>query len=188
MPTPGSKRGCEKATSTNAGGWTAFARSFRRADQCSTSVAVPVSRSRGYVSECGYAVTGVDSSPAMIAKFRARLPGQQALVSDMRTLSLRQLFHGILAWDSFFHLNHEDQRLMFPIFRAHAAPAAALMFTSGPAHGEAIGRLEGEPLYHASLDAAEYRTLLEAAGFVVVAIIAEDKTCGGRTVWLAQLR
>lgn len=140
------------------------------------------------VSERGYAVTGVDSSPAMIAKFRARLSGQQALVSDMRTLSLGRFFHGILAWDSFFHLNHEDQRRMFPIFKAHAAPRAALMFTSGPAFGEAIGSLEGEPLYHASLDAAEYRKLLEEGGFAVVASIAKDQTCGGRTVWLAQFR
>lgn len=145
----------------------------------------PIAR---YVSERGYAVTGVDSSPAMIAKFRARLSGQQALVSDMRTLSLGRLFHGILAWDSVFHLNHEDQRRMFPIFRAHAAPRAALMFTSGPAHGEAIGCLAGEPLYHASFDAAEYRKLLEHAGFSVVATIAEDQTCAGRTVWLAQFR
>jgi SAM-dependent methyltransferase len=145
----------------------------------------PIAR---YVGECGYAVTGVDSSPAMIGKFRGRLPGQQALIADMRTLSLGRRFHGILAWDSFFHLNHEDQRRMFPIFRAHAASCAALMFTSGPAYGEANGRLEGEPLYHASLDAAEYRYLLEDAGFAVVATIAEDKTCCGRTVWLAQLR
>ena len=77
---------------------------------------------------------------------------------------------------------------MFPIFRVHAAPRAALMFTSGTAHGEAIGRLEGEPLYHASLDAAEYRQLLDSQGFNVVATVAEDQTCGGRTVWLAQLR
>ena len=141
-----------------------------------------------YVSERGCAVTGVDSSPAMIAKFRARLAGQEALISDMRTLSLGRLFHGILAWDSFFHLDHEAQRRMFPLFRAHAAPRAALMFTSGPAYGEAIGRLEGESLYHASFDAAEYRKLLEDGGFAVVATIAEDETCGGRTVWLAQFR
>jgi SAM-dependent methyltransferase len=136
----------------------------------------------------GYAVTGVDSSAAMIAMFRARLPDQKALVSDMRTLSLERTFNGILAWDSFFHLNHDDQRRMLPIFRAHAAPRAALMFTSGPNHGEVIGRLEGEPLYHASLDAAEYRQLLDGQGFDVIGAIAEDKTCGGRTVWLAQLR
>jgi len=145
----------------------------------------PIAR---HVSERGHAVTGVDSSPTMIAKFRARLPGAQALVSDMRVLSLGRRFHGILAWDSFFHLCHEDQRRMFPIFRAHAAPGAALMFTSGPVHGEAMGRLEGEPLYHASLDAAEYRTLLEVSCFDVVATLAEDQACGGRTVWLAQSR
>ena len=145
----------------------------------------PIAR---YVSERGYAVTGVDSSPAMIAKFRACLSGQQALVSDMRALSLGRLFHGILAWDSFFHLNHEDQRRMFPIFRAHAAPRASLMFTSGPAHGEVIGCLEGEPLYHASLNAAEYAGLLDGEGFDVVSTLAEDRTCGGRTVWLARLR
>lgn len=141
-----------------------------------------------YVSERGHSVTGVDSSPAMIAKFRARLPGEQTLVSDMRALSLGRLFQGILAWDSFFHLRHEDQRRMFSIFRAHAAPGAALMFTSGPAYGEAMGCLQGEPLYHASLDASEYRTLLEDARFGIVATVAEDQTCGGRTVWLAQSR
>lgn len=62
------------------------------------------------------------------------------------------------------------------------------MFTSGPAHGEAIGSLEGEPLYHASLDPVEYRRLLESEGFAVVAHVADDQSCGGRTVWLAQLR
>ena len=141
-----------------------------------------------YLDGCGYPVTGIDSSPAMIAMFAAQLPGQQAQVADMRTLSLGRRFAGILAWDSFFHLNHPDQRQMFAVFQAHAAPHAALMFTSGPAHGEATGELGGEPLYHASLDAAEYRQLLGEAGFAVVATVAEDPACGGRTVWLAQLR
>ena len=141
-----------------------------------------------YLAECGYAVMGIDSSLAMIAMFHAHLPNQQARVADMRTLSLATRFHGIMAWDSFFHLSHQDQRQMFTTFRAHAAPRGALMFTSGPAHGEAIGQLGGEPLYHASLDAVEYRQLLGDEGFAVVATLAEDPTCGGRTVWLAQLR
>lgn len=145
----------------------------------------PIAR---YLSERGHSITGVDSSPAMVSMFQSRLPHNQALVADMRTLSLDQVFRGIFAWDSFFHLNHDDQRRMFPIFRAHAAPRASLMFTSGPSHGEVIGRLEGEPLYHASLDAAEYIRLLDGVGFDVVSMLAEDQTCGGRTVWLAQLR
>ena len=75
---------------------------------------------------------------------------------------------------------------MFAVFRDHAASRAALMFTSGPALGEAIGEFEGEPLYHASLDPDEYRALLMAHGFAVVSHVADDPACNGHTVWLAQ--
>ena len=112
----------------------------------------------------------------------------------MRKLALPRKFSGILAWDSFFHLCDGDQRQMFPVFRQHAAPKAALMFTSGHSEGpaigssgEAIGSFGGEPLYHASLDPAEYRSLLDQNGFRVVSHVVEDPTCGGHTIWLAQL-
>ena len=61
------------------------------------------------------------------------------------------------------------------------------MFTSGPGHGVAIGSYRGEPLHHASLDGAEYRGLLEANGFGVVAHAVDDPACGGHTIWLARL-
>jgi SAM-dependent methyltransferase len=141
-----------------------------------------------YLIEAGLAVTGIDSSPAMVEICAARFPAHAWIVADMRKLSLGRRFDGLMAWDSFFHLRAEDQRAMLPIFAAHAAPKAALMFTSGPAHGEAIGAFHGEPLYHASLDPAEYRALLDAHGFEVVSHVAEDPTCGGHTIWLAQLR
>jgi SAM-dependent methyltransferase len=136
----------------------------------------------------GHPVTGIDSSPEMIALFRANLPDQAAAVADMRSLSLDSKFGGLIAWDSFFHLTPDDQRLMFPVFRDHARTGAPLLFTSGPAFGEAIGTLEGEPLYHASLGPEEYRLLLDRNGFDVVAHIAEDPDCDGHTVWLARRR
>jgi len=144
----------------------------------------PISR---YLIERGCNVTGVDAAPEMIAICKEGHPRQRWRVADMRTLSLHRTFNGILAWDSFFHLCQNDQRLMFPVFRAHAAPRAALIFTTGPGNGEAIGAFEGEPLYHASLDGAEYRTLLNENGFAVVAHTVEDPTCGRHTVWLAQV-
>jgi hypothetical protein len=104
----------------------------------------------------------------------------------MRRLALGRRFDGLLAWNSFFHLTREDQRAMFPVFAAHASPGAALMFTSGPSDGEAIGSFEGEPLYHASLAPEEYRALLAGHGFAVVAHVAEDAGCGGLTIWLAR--
>ena len=136
----------------------------------------------------GHPVTGVDASPEMIALFRANLPDQTAELADMRSLDLGQTYGGLIAWDSFFHLTPDDQRRMFPIFRRHAEPGAPLLFTSGPAFGEAIGTLEGDPLYHASLDPDEYRQLLDRNNFDVVAHVAEDPACTGHTVWLARRR
>jgi hypothetical protein len=104
----------------------------------------------------------------------------------MRRLVMGETFNGILAWDSFFHLTPDDQRAMFSTFKAHAHTGTALMFTSGPQHGEAIGSYRGEELYHSSLAAEEYRALLESAGFEVVAHQAEDQDCGGHTVWLGK--
>jgi predicted TPR repeat methyltransferase len=142
----------------------------------------------GYFIAAGYELTGVDSSPAMISLCRSRFPNRAWVVADMRTLVLDRRFDGLLAWDSFFHLRQDDQRRMFPIFRKHAAPNAALMFTSGPRAGEAIGTYHGEPLYHASLAPDEYRALLDQHGFEVVSHVSEDPGCGGRTIWLAWLR
>lgn len=145
---------------------------------------MPIAR---YLSGRGYAVTGIDSSPEMIGLFQSNVPGAVAEVADMRALDLGRKYGGLIAWDSFFHLAPDAQRLMFPIFRVHAwQPGAPLLFTSGPAFGESIGNLEGEPLYHASLGADEYRLLLGQAGFDVVAHVAQDPDCGGRTVWLAR--
>ena len=104
----------------------------------------------------------------------------------MRAFAPERTFAGILAWHSFFHLTPQDQRAMFPHFAAMATPGAMLMFTSGPAYGVAIGTFEGEPLYHASLNGAEYRSLLVANGFAVVEHRQEDPDCGGATVWLAR--
>ena len=140
-----------------------------------------------YLIAAGHPVVGVDSSPAMIDACRQKFPEQEWTVADMRALALQRKFSGLLAWDSFFHLRPDDQRAMFAVFAAHAAPNAALMFTSGPAHGEVVGRFAGEPLYHASLDAAEYRSLLDRNGFRVVSHVVEDPNCGGHTIWLAQL-
>jgi SAM-dependent methyltransferase len=143
----------------------------------------PIAR---HLIAAGRAVTGVDSSTMMIALCESRFPDGRWLVADIRKLSLGRRFDGILAWDSFFHLRAGDQREMFALFRDHAAPGAALMFTSGPRAGVAIGTLFGEPLHHASLDPDDTRALLAAHGFAVVAHVAEDPACGGHTVWLAR--
>jgi SAM-dependent methyltransferase len=133
-------------------------------------------------------VTGVDSSPTMISLCRSRLPNHEWIVADMRGLSLGRRFDGILAWDSFFHLDYDDQRRMFTVFADHASAFAVLMFNAGPMHGEAVGTYRGDPLYHASLAPAEYQALIGRFGFEVIEHAANDMRAGGRTVWLCRRR
>ncbi|MET4388077.1 SAM-dependent methyltransferase [Bradyrhizobium sp. F1.4.3] len=136
----------------------------------------------------GFHVTGVDSSPTLISLCQTRMPDQEWIIGDMRLLALGRRFQGLLAWDSFFHLRHQDQRTMFDVFALHAAPAAALMFNAGPGRGEAVGCYRGDPLYHASLDAAEYAALLANSGFDLIEHAINDPAQGGRIFWLARRR
>ncbi|MCV2880813.1 class I SAM-dependent methyltransferase [Actibacterium sp. XHP0104] len=140
-----------------------------------------------YLADRRADITGVDGAAEMIEMFQANLPHANAVHADMRGLDLGEQFDAILAWNSFFHLSAEDQRAMFAVFAAHAAPKAVLMFTSGQAAGEAIGEVEGEPVYHASLAPREYRKLLAEHGFEVVKFVPEDPDCRGHSVWLARL-
>jgi SAM-dependent methyltransferase len=135
----------------------------------------------------GFHVTGVDSSPTLISLCRSRMPDQEWIVADMRSLALGRRFGAILAWDSFFHLRHDDQRMMFRIFAEHSAADAILMFNAGFSHGEAIGSYRGEPLYHASLDPAQYEDLLAGVGFELIEHAKGDPAKGGRIFWLARV-
>lgn len=134
----------------------------------------------------GFHITGVDSSPTLLSLCQSRMLDQEWIAADMRSLALGRRFQGILAWDSFFHLGHDDQRTMFRIFADHAAPNAILMFNAGPSEGEVVGSYRGDPLYHASLDASEYETLLAGAGFELIEHSINDVAKGGRIFWLAR--
>ncbi|MBP0481202.1 class I SAM-dependent methyltransferase [Sagittula sp. M10.9X] len=138
-----------------------------------------------YLIANGCRICGVDAAPAMLCAARQRFPGHKWVEADMRALPPLGRFDGIVAWHSAFHLPPEDQRRMFAVYAALCRPGAPLMFTSGTECDEVIGDFRGEPLYHASLDSAEYRSLLLAHGFGVLRHIENDGACGGATVWLA---
>ncbi|MFT4465858.1 MAG: class I SAM-dependent methyltransferase [Sodalis sp. (in: enterobacteria)] len=131
-------------------------------------------------------VTGVDDAAAMLDRARSRFPQQRLIHLDMCAMALDETFEGLIAWDSFFHLPREDQKLMFPIFHRHSHTGSALMFTSGPGNGIAMGEFEGEPLYHASLAPEEYCALLTEQGFAVIDRVVEDPLCSGHTIWLCK--
>jgi SAM-dependent methyltransferase len=126
-----------------------------------------------------FPVTGVDASPGLIAHARATLPNGDWRLTDMRESLPDDVFHGVLAWHSLFHLTPEAQTRLLPALSARVTNGGRLMFTAGPAHGEAIGEWRGELLYHGSLAPEAYRALLTEAGLII-------ENDGDQGVWLAR--
>ena len=132
--------------------------------------------------ERGFAVTGLDSSAKLVAWAAKALPGGKFVQGDMRTLDLGRTFAGILAWHSLFHLSPEDQGRALARLLDHADPRAVVMFSTGHIRGHAMGEWRGEPLYHGSLDAADYEAELTSRRFrIETGVWADDGQ-----VWLAR--
>ncbi len=139
-----------------------------------------------WLRDRGFAVTGLDGAPAMLALARARAPEGDWRQGDMRTLELADRFAGIVAWDSFFHLTAAEQRACLPRLARHLRPGGRLMATVGPAAGAVTGRVGDEMVHHASLDPSDYGAILRANGLRLLRFVVEDPACGRRTVLLAE--
>ncbi len=141
-----------------------------------------------YLLNYGFNIEGVDQSKPFIKSAKKAYPTASWKIEDMRSFPITAEYDGVIAWDSFFHLTRDEQKLMFARFSQLAKPGAPLIFTSGHENGEAIGDFNGSELYHASLDPEEYRRLLIEHGFGLLSYKLEDPACGYRSVWLAKKR
>ncbi len=133
-----------------------------------------------------FSVTGVDGSKAQIKKAKQLVPKMHTICDDMRHTHLDKQFDCIIAWHSFFHLNQDDQRDMFKIFKQHIKPNGLLVFTSGTEESEVWSDNDREMLYHASLSEDEYQSLLNEYHFEIVLHKIEDPDCGDATIWIAK--
>ena len=140
----------------------------------------------GWLIREGYRVTGTDFSDAMLDIARRRFPEGDWRNQDMRTLDLPDRFHGIIGWDSFFHLTPDEQRATIPRLARHLEPDGVLLVTVGHIPGEVTGHVGGETVYHASLSVEEYARVMDQAGLRLVAYIAEDPYCDFHTVAMAR--
>jgi len=145
----------------------------------------PIAR---YLMACGHRVTGIDATPAMIAHAQQTFPQGDWQVMDLRALTFTAPFDGVLGWNSFFHLTQDDQRTVLPRLAALTCPGGPLMVTIGEGNGTATGTVAGETVYHASLDAAEYRAILDENGCDTVDLVINDQSCNGHSVLLGRRR
>lgn len=140
-----------------------------------------------YLVQQGLKVTGVDYSQGMLQIARPRFPDCTFIRQDMRELNLDQKFHGIVGWDSFFHLSQEEQRAVLVRIIQHLKDPCVILLTVGDQAGEVLGKVDGQDVYHSSLSEEEYRSILSDHGFKAIDFVACDKECGEHTMLLAHM-
>lgn len=133
----------------------------------------------------GFRVTGIDVAPAMLAIARARHLGADWVLGDMRNVALPEGQGAIIGWDSVFHLTGAEQRALIPRLVAALAPAGHLLVTVGSSDSEAVGQVDGAPVYHASLSPDAYERLCRDAGCDAATVTVRDDRVG-RSVLLAR--
>ena len=123
---------------------------------------VPVSR---LLTREGFGVVALDSSPAMIARYRVNVPNVPTRcerIQEARFVS--GSFGAVVAWGVLFHLTETEQRNAVQSVSDWLRPGGRFLFTSGAVAGVREGEMGGVAFQYVSLGVHGYREALRSAG------------------------
>ncbi len=128
---------------------------------------VPITRA---LLAAGCAVSGLDSSPEMLARFRINCPGTPSICASVVSHDFSSdIFDGAVAWGVMFHLDHADQEKAIANVARAVNSGALFLFTSGDESGSfADVTMDGVPFRNWSFSVGEYRDLLAAHSFTLI--------------------
>lgn len=122
-----------------------------------------------YLSELGFAVTGIDFSKNLLQKAMDRnLLNSKFYLCDFFDFEPIDKYDGIIAFDSFFHFPKEKQKLIYGRVSDWMNNDAYLLFTHGSKDGELESEMFDEIFYYSSLSKDELCLLLSDTGFEIV--------------------
>lgn len=117
----------------------------------------------------GCGVFAVDSSSAMLERFRHNFPDVPAVCAHIETCDFGgRTFDGAIAWGIIFHLTLDRQRQAIANIASVLKPGAPFLFTSGDEPGDdptgITGQMNGVTFPYFSYGAASYQRLLGESG------------------------
>jgi SAM-dependent methyltransferase len=144
---------------------------------------IPISRA--LLSE-GYRVVGLDSSSAMLARYKQNCPEAFAVRGIVESCPFADgVFDAAVAWGVMFHLNHEDAIRAIANISRILKRGAPFLFTSGDEDclDAKEGTMNGVTFRYFSYSAHSYRRILSDYRFTMVDIYADS---GKNTYYLAK--
>lgn len=133
----------------------------------------------------GHRVVGLDSSNAMLARFRQNCPEAFAVRGVVQFCPLADcIFDAAVAWGVMFHLDPEDAIRAIASVSRVMKPGAPFLFTSGDVDGfdGKEDKMNGVTFRYFSYSVESYRRILGDNDFKLVDVHADN---GNNTYYLA---
>jgi len=143
---------------------------------------IPISRA---LLAGGHRVIGLDSSGAMLAKFRHNCPKAFAARGIVQSIPFADcMFDAAVAWGLMFHLRPEDAIKAIASVSRVVKIGAPFLFTSGSVDGfdGKAGTMNGVTFPYFSYSVDSYRRILGNHGFKLIDVHADS---GNNTYYLA---
>jgi SAM-dependent methyltransferase len=144
---------------------------------------IPITRE---LLKAGHRVTGLDSSSAMLVRFKQNCPEAFAVRGIVQSCPFAdEVFDAAVAWGVLFHLNPEDAIRAIANVSRTLKRGAPFLFTSGDEDGlEAKeGTMNGVTFRYFSYSVDGYRRILASHAFSLVDVHADS---GKNTYYLAK--
>ena len=137
-----------------------------------------------YLIDHGLQVTGVDASEELLKIAKSKCPGMHCIYGDVRSVSLKDKYDGIIEWWCLFHLPKSDHGKMISRFADWLKPGGILEFTSGDKEyeGKSSDMLNQELNFY-SIAPEQYETHLSENGFK---ILLRESDQEGHLVWIVE--
>ncbi len=137
----------------------------------------------GIVSRClldrGYAVTGVDASTAQLRFAGALCPEAEFITADMLDLELSTRYHGLVAWDSVFHIPRARHRTLFCSMHRWLDPGAPMLLSLGGTEDEFTAPMFGVDFFYSGYAPEKSVDLLRETGFEIIRAKIDDPSGRG---------
>jgi trans-aconitate methyltransferase len=116
----------------------------------------------------GFQVTGVDQSSALLTIAQQRLPTGKWHRQNIEKFAPKRMFHGIVAWDSLFHIPRTRHARISERLRRALTPGAPFLLTlGGSAHPAFTDVMFNQSFFYDSFPPEAAAQLLRDTGFAI---------------------
>ena len=148
---------------------------------CGTGV--PIAQ---YLIDNGFRVVGIDQSARMLEIARRVVPDAELHQVDMCDLNLSERFDAVIAWDSIFHVERVNHRIIFQKIHGLLEPRGLLLLSAGGSGDEGFtSEMFGHTFFYSGYEPEELVALLSDEGFEIDIFEEDDPSSRGHVAVIA---